>query len=1373
MYAGIATCGLSNAYFELWTNGANPSFDLSQTVTEIPEGVYELSANAMYRSSLTYGTATNCVLYATVGSNTYSAPIKNYGDCTASESLGGVANAMVNHKAYSTSIPYIVVKDGSATIGMKNTDALTYCTNGYWFIYNLGSFTFKNVTDSYYITLSARATEMIAKAADGDAKTALSTALSTYSTATVDNIEGLKAAINTYLWTAASDANPIDVTSYMANPTFDGGSLKFWMQDFGYTQAADMYQPNNWDLCYSSAKVNNTQFQTFKPQADGAKDGNCLYVRHRWSDVLAVENLRQTVKELPAGKYTLTVAVKGGSNVTDANTLTLTAGANTKTTTVGEFDKTNYKDYSVTVIKNDAETNLDICYGFNQKSGGEQLYYIDDFRLSYCGEVVSDEDAEALIASIPTDAMYTGAKTAMQSAKEALEANKSLTNYKALSAAIDAANTSIADYANLYTQIAIAKKYTVVNSANTTAYADAITAAETVYNNGSAESCAATIKNLTDYKVNDYNYVMTNYTEDANLGTWTNKYETNLKTEEGYDSSTGYYDLWSANAEPYISQTVTLPAGEYALIGIGRGQEGKSTENLSVKIGDGEPITVDFLMKGNTGLGVNTKGEADFTTGEGHTYTRDGLGQGWEYRFILFTLDKESSVTFGANATLSGSWAGVYELQVKTTESSVKELKIIEMKALADSAPTTSKMQTSVKTALSEKIEAAGEVTISDTKEQLQTVYNELKAAVDAANASVANYKALNDLISTSNACYNEAAEGSADFSNAISTAQTAYDNAETDATEAIAAIKGALDTYVAANVIDVVVNGTFDSNNDGWTSTTKASGQNLASNKEGDFTGQFWENWNNGPKTGNMYQTNATALPAGDYILKIAAFGDQVPAFEGSNLFVYANDQKKAVISDTPTYYYVPFTLTADVAAGSIEYGLIAEEGNLSQWLGIDNVTISYVSGMGNFLASEDDYEALAEAIAEAEECTLGFEADEYAPYNNVAAVQALVAAKAIDPKTNNSSSVVVEATTALASATWTVNTEEVNAVYDGSFNLTTKTDDTYILPIGWTNVGYNTRVYNETNMGSNTGIKATSQNATMMAKYTTEYGTEAGYTLPLKKGCYSLEFMYGGWGNTATRTIKMYNSSENATVTPSDVRAKDGNANTTIDSWSNYSGLIEIPADGDYILSFDNGTEGQDQICISDIVLKKAADVDVTINSYGCATFSSKYELEVPTDVSAYYATACDGESVTMEKIEDGKIPANTGVVLKAEAGAYTLSPTTGATAITGNLLVAVTTAINGLAATEGSNTNYVLKNGQFVTWTEGVKTNVAAGKAYLSVPSSSAALSIDFGDATAINTVNANTFNGARVNLAGQVVGNGYKGIVIENGKKVLVK
>lgn len=143
-------------------------------------------------------------------------------------------------------------------------------------------------------------------------------------------------------------------------------------------------------------------------------------------------------------------------------------------------------------------------------------------------------------------------------------------------------------------------------------------------------------------------------------------------------------------------------------------------------------------------------------------------------------------------------------------------------------------------------------------------------------------------------------------------------------------------------------------------------------------------------------------------------------------------------------------------------------------------------------------------------------------------------------------------------------------------------------------------------------------------------------------------------------------------------------------------------------------------------------------------------------------------------MTKIEDGKIPANTGVILKAAAGNYTLTATTGATAIADNLLVAATYAIAELAATSGDKTNYILYQGEFRTWDETATVNVAAGKAYLSVPVSAGSLSLQFGDATAIDTVNGNaSFNGTRVNIAGQAVNDSFKGIVIMNGKKVLVK
>ena len=359
---------------ETWSN--NPgSFDLNQSFTGIPEGVYELSAQAMYRASFEYGTPTNCVLYASVGDKTYSTPIANFGDYTANNNLAQIGQQMTNNGAYTNIIPCIIIKNGTVTIGMKNIGELTFCDNGYWFVWKNSTFSFKNVTESYHAKLLSRANSMLASAPESDAKDALNTAVANYATATANNVEELQNAINTFLGSSTA-SNPINVTSYLANPSFEEGGTTYWYQDLGYNQGnnRNIQQPTGWNLMYSSEKVNNTQYQSFIPQTDGAKDGSCLYVRHRWGDVKAIEDLRQSVKELPSGAYTLTVAVKGGSNVSDANTLTLTAGDNTNTITISNFNKTNYQDYSVSVNKDNDESTLDICYGWKQTAGNEQLY---------------------------------------------------------------------------------------------------------------------------------------------------------------------------------------------------------------------------------------------------------------------------------------------------------------------------------------------------------------------------------------------------------------------------------------------------------------------------------------------------------------------------------------------------------------------------------------------------------------------------------------------------------------------------------------------------------------------------------------------------------------------------------------------------------------------------------------------------------------------------------------------------------------------------------------------------------------------------------------------------------------------------------------
>lgn len=279
------------------------------------------------------------------------------------------------------------------------------------------------------------------------------------------------------------------------------------------------------------------------------------------------------------------------------------------------------------------------------------------------------------------------------------------------------------------------------------------------------------------------------------------------------------------------------------------------------------------------------------------------------------------------------------------------------------------------------------------------------------------------------------------------------------------------------------------------------------------------------------------------------------------------------------------------------------------------------------------------------------------------------------------------------------------------------------------------------------------------------------------LQPGIYTLKCATRASTEMAGKAANVYVSQNSANLASTDIH-KDGSADGELGNGWSWTEVKFAVADnttditiGFYAECGGNQWAGADNFTLT---FNGTLDTKVTISSTGLASFSSVAELAVPTGVEAYYATECTATSVKMTKIEDGKIPANTGVILKAAAGDYTLTATTGATAITGNLLVAATYAIAELAATSGDKTNYILYQGEFRTWDESATVNVAAGKAYLSVPVSAGSLSLQFGDATAIDTVNGTaSFNGTRVNVAGQAVSDSFKGIVIMNGKKVLVK
>lgn len=185
------------------------------------------------------------------------------------------------------------------------------------------------------------------------------------------------------------------------------------------------------------------------------------------------------------------------------------------------------------------------------------------------------------------------------------------------------------------------------------------------------------------------------------------------------------------------------------------------------------------------------------------------------------------------------------------------------------------------------------------------------------------------------------------------------------------------------------------------------------------------------------------------------------------------------------------------------------------------------------------------------------------------------------------------------------------------------------------------------------------------------------------------------------------------------------------------------------------------------------KESNVDATISSAGWATYVSRKAIDftcspVKAFVAKYDAKA---NTITLNKVK--QIPANTPVVLKGNAGSYIFQQTSSAEAISNNdlkfntedFVVPEDKTYYGLAQKGEGCGFYPVEKGE----------TVPAYKCYLLLSNPSAAKSFyPFNIATGIHpTVWRPVQSGIRYNLSGQRVGDSYKGVVIENGRKIVVK
>lgn len=199
--------------------------------------------------------------------------------------------------------------------------------------------------------------------------------------------------------------------------------------------------------------------------------------------------------------------------------------------------------------------------------------------------------------------------------------------------------------------------------------------------------------------------------------------------------------------------------------------------------------------------------------------------------------------------------------------------------------------------------------------------------------------------------------------------------------------------------------------------------------------------------------------------------------------------------------------------------------------------------------------------------------------------------------------------------------------------------------------------------------------------------------------------------------------------------------------------------------------------------IVALDVPEETVTISPSGYSTYAAYYPVDYSKlDLEAYAVKLnTDKKTITLKKIEEGVVPAGKAVLLKGTPGkSYELTIGEGDEAkfdtdlkvsdgtATSSEKTAV--AVYGLATVNGQDGFYKASNGK----------TIPAKCAYLEVknsanPAKCFSLGDHSGSTTGITSVKneAAGNNAPMYNLAGQLVDKGYKGIVIKNGKKIVLK
>ncbi len=907
----------------------------------------------------------------------------------------------------------------------------------------------------------------------------------------------------------------------------------------------------------------------------------------------------------------------------------------------------------VYVYVTDASKQITITLGNPSATGGCWMVF-NNFKLTYYSDAVSKEDATEILsqANALADAdMQATVKTALTDAKNTFDGARTIANYNALSTAIDNANTSKNAYANAKAYLDEAA--TVLEGTNvytTSAY-------NTYYATPKAAYDAKTLTNeeANALKPTSTGWHSANTIDDILLSAWT------IGGEQckDYDKAL-YINTWSVEGNTDGSNFLT-PFFEYwvssgslapnTIVATVEGLKASTTYSFTIRArvqGTAEKIANGVTMKVGNGETVDISSGAKFSTTDFYIGNFTAVGETDASGKMTMTM------TVAENSNIS--WLSFYNAKYTEGEdlsAYIADYEFAKSTAIANRdnaaySAITGKERTDLVNAITtyNTVDETSKSDLIAAKEALETASNTFVTAAPA----YTTFAELNTTVAST-------------LGVALPTITSSTTAADLDNEAYIVAEYTAAKTY-AEDYTDKL---------GAW---TNAPGTNSGESWDGSVKGDaevdsYYDEYNKSDRA----MTQTVTLPAGDYVLiakgrastngrLTVVVGGQTVTFPhkgASGRGIATNGD--ATFDPEATYAnsnngrgweYRVITFTSDgSAATTLTFNWTTASSN---WCGLDDIEL-YCN------PAALDYSALQSAYNAVEVPTLGFETGEYAPYVNAENLANIEAAKnMLANEDANNQDEINDLKNAITSMTWTANVVEVNAVYDGYFEHDYSGSAGNVQPIGWHGVGNkdnatNVRYMND--VSNNPGLAAATNSTALFAKFTAQYGTETGYTMPLKAGAYSLNFIYGGWNEIGTREIQIYNATNNATISPSSVTAPNNTAHTKSDSWRTYNGVFVVPADGDYILSFyRENTASQNQLVISDISIYSVPAQSKTITSAGYATFCSPYALDFSgiEGLTAYIVIGTESGS-TLALTPVTSVAANTGVLLEGNAKEYSI--------------------------------------------------------------------------------------------------------------------